>query len=73
MFIPNKSSNSGIPVILEFGSLNTRAGFAGKDRPDAVVPSVLHDAIKYIASDKTNNIKYEMEYYMNRPRENCDP
>lgn len=41
MFNPLKSnSECGIPVILEFGSLNTRVGFAGKDRPDVIVPSV---------------------------------
>ena len=41
MYIPPKyNSQYGIPIILEFGSLNTRVGFAGKDRPDAVVPSV---------------------------------
>lgn len=41
MYIPQKyNSQLGIPIILEFGSLNTRAGFAGKDRPDAIVPSV---------------------------------
>lgn len=41
MFIPPKpSGNFVIPVILEIGSLNTRAGFAGKDRPDSIVPSV---------------------------------
>lgn len=41
MFIPPKpSGNLVIPVILEIGSLNTRTGFAGKDRPDSIVPSV---------------------------------
>jgi actin-related protein len=45
MFIPAKSTSScGIPIIHEFGSLNTRAGFAGKDRSDAVVPSVLSNS-----------------------------
>lgn len=42
MYIVPKCNNQyGIPVILEIGSLNTRIGFAGKDRPDTVVPSVL--------------------------------
>jgi actin-like protein 6A len=40
MFIPNKRGKTyKIPVIFEFGQLNTRAGFAGKDSPDVILPS----------------------------------
>lgn len=40
MFIPNKRGKGyKIPAIFEFGQLNTRAGFAGKDSPDAILPT----------------------------------
>jgi len=40
MFIPNKRGrNYKIPIVFEFGSLNTRAGFAGKDSPDVILPT----------------------------------
>lgn len=41
MYIPQGFNHAnGIPLIMEVGSLNTKIGFAGKDRPDVVAPSV---------------------------------
>ena len=42
MYIPDRFTHQyGIPLIMEVGSLNTKIGFAGKDRPDVVAPSGL--------------------------------
>lgn len=42
MYIPDRFNHLyGIPLIMEVGSLNTKIGFAGKDRPDVIAPSVL--------------------------------
>ena len=42
MYIPDRFNHLyGIPLIMEVGSLNTKIGFAGKDRPDIIAPSVL--------------------------------
>ena len=41
MYIPDRFTHQyGIPLIMEIGSLNTKIGFAGKDRPDVIAPSV---------------------------------
>lgn len=41
MYIPQGFNHLyGIPLIMEVGSLNTKIGFAGKERPDVVAPSV---------------------------------
>lgn len=41
MYIPDRFNHQyGIPLIMEIGSLNTKIGFAGKDRPDVIAPSV---------------------------------
>jgi hypothetical protein len=41
MYIPQGFNHLyGIPLIMEVGSLNTKIGFAGKERPDLIVPSV---------------------------------
>lgn len=41
MYIPQGFNHLyGIPLIMEVGSLNTKIGFAGKERPDLVAPSV---------------------------------
>lgn len=41
MYIPDRFNHLyGIPLIMEVGSLNTKIGFAGKDRPDVIAPSV---------------------------------
>lgn len=41
MYIPQGFNHLyGIPLIMEVGSLNTKIGFAGKDRPDLIAPSV---------------------------------
>ncbi len=41
MYTPHGySSQFGIPVIMEVGSLNTKIGFAGRDRPDSITPTV---------------------------------
>jgi actin-related protein len=41
MYIPQGFNHMyGIPLIMEVGSLNTKIGFAGKERPDLVAPSV---------------------------------
>lgn len=41
MYIPERFNHLyGIPLIMEVGSLNTKIGYAGKDRPDIVAPSV---------------------------------
>lgn len=41
MYIPQGFNHLyGIPLIMEVGSLNTKMGFAGKERPDLVAPSV---------------------------------
>lgn len=40
MYIPPGFNHQyGIPLIMEVGSLNAKMGFAGKERPDAIVPS----------------------------------
>ena len=40
MFIPNKRGKGyKVPIVFEFGQLNTRAGFAGKDSPDIIAPT----------------------------------
>lgn len=42
MYIPERFNHQyGVPLIMEVGSLNTKIGFAGKDRPDVLAPSVL--------------------------------
>lgn len=42
MYIPDRFTHQyGIPLIMEVGSLNTKIGFAGKDRPDVIAPSVI--------------------------------
>ena len=51
MFIPHRRKGYKVPVIFEFGSLNLRAGFAGKDSPDTVVPT------DYLM-DSEGNLKY---------------
>ena len=41
MYIPQGFNHLyGIPLILEVGSLNTKIGFAGKEKPDLITPSV---------------------------------
>ena len=41
MYIPQGFNHLyGIPLIMEVGSLNTKIGFAGKERPDVIAPSV---------------------------------
>lgn len=41
MYIPQGFNHLyGIPLIMEVGSLNTKIGFAGKERPDLIAPSV---------------------------------
>jgi actin-related protein len=41
MYIPDRFNHHyGIPLIMEVGSLNTKIGFAGKDKPDVIAPSV---------------------------------
>lgn len=41
MYIPQGFNHLyGIPLIMEIGSLNTKIGFAGKDKPDLIAPSV---------------------------------
>jgi hypothetical protein len=41
MYIPQGFNHLyGIPLIMEVGSLNTKIGFAGKERPDIIAPSV---------------------------------
>ena len=41
MYIPQGFNHMyGIPLIMEVGSLNTKIGFAGKERPDILAPSV---------------------------------
>lgn len=41
MYIPQGFNHLyGIPLIMEVGSLNAKIGFAGKDRPDLIAPSV---------------------------------
>ena len=43
MYIPERFNHLyGIPLIMEVGSLNTKIGYAGKDRPDGIAPSVTY-------------------------------
>lgn len=51
MFLPQRKKGYKIPVIFEFGQQNIRAGFAGKDSPDVVLPS------DYLM-DSEGNLKY---------------
>lgn len=41
MYLPSKKRNQNlkIPIVIEFGHLNTRAGFAGLDVPNIILPS----------------------------------
>ncbi|KRX07396.1 hypothetical protein PPERSA_03229 [Pseudocohnilembus persalinus] len=41
MYLPgsNKNPNFQIPVIIEFGTLNTRVGYGGHDCPQAIIPT----------------------------------
>jgi actin-related protein len=49
MYIPHGFNHQyGIPLIMEVGSLNSKIGFAGKERPDAIVPS-------YVQVNKTTS------------------
>jgi len=51
MYIPDRFNHLyGIPLIMEVGSLNTKIGFAGKDRPDVIAPSVPFFIIPVCAS-----------------------
>lgn len=40
MFVPHKKGKVyHIPVTIEIGSFSTRAGYAGNDQPDLILPS----------------------------------
>lgn len=53
MYIPDRFNHLyGIPLIMEVGSLNTKIGFAGKDRPDVIAPSVPISIIVVCSSEQ---------------------
>jgi actin-related protein len=67
MYIPQGFNHQyGIPLIMEVGSLNSKIGFAGKEKPDAIVPS-------YVQVNKTTSEKTELDFYNSFAKENCDP
>lgn len=67
MYIPDRFNHLyGIPLIMEVGSLNTKIGFAGKDRPDVIAPS-------YVQVNKSNGEKTELDFFQSLAREGCDP
>lgn len=51
---------------MEVGSLNTKIGFAGKDRPDVIAPS-------YVQVNKQSGEKSEIDFFQSFAKEECDP
>lgn len=52
MYIPERFNHLyGIPMIMEVGSLNTKIGYAGKDKPDIIAPSVSPSIILVCANE----------------------
>ena len=59
MYIPERFNHQyGIPLIMEVGSLNTKIGYAGKDRPDIIAPSVSLFSIQYVQANKETGEKF---------------
>ena len=59
MYIPQGFNHMyGIPLIMEVGSLNTKIGFAGKERPDLFAPSVSWNWFSTSRSTKTQAKKH---------------
>ena len=54
MYIPDRFNHHyGIPLIMEVGSLNTKIGFAGKDKPDVIAPSVYFILSLLVCADQS--------------------
>lgn len=67
MYIPQGFNHLyGMPLIMEVGSLNTKIGFAGKDRPDVIAPS-------YVQVNQTTGEKTELDFHGSFAKENADP
>ncbi len=74
MYIPDRFNHLyGIPLIMEVGSLNTKIGFAGKDRPDVIAPSVPSILSSMFKSTKSTERRPNLIFFKARLNNNAIP